>query len=114
MRRFVGDASHELRTPLTSVRGYTELYRSGATDDVELVLTRIDDESRRISLLVEGTDHRTVYLTVVNVKGQILFPYAVEIFFISPNDGKTVHFLAEGNVASHGNAGHRIRLTVTV
>lgn len=53
MRRFVGDASHELRTPLTSVRGYTELYRSGATDDVELVLTRIDDESRRMSLLVE-------------------------------------------------------------
>ncbi|WP_417291730.1 sensor histidine kinase [Corynebacterium nasicanis] len=53
MRRFVGDASHELRTPLTSVRGYTELYRSGATDDVEMVLTRIDDESRRMSLLVE-------------------------------------------------------------
>ena len=53
MRRFVGDASHELRTPLTSVRGYTELYRSGATDDVELVFTRIDDESRRMSLLVE-------------------------------------------------------------
>ncbi|AJK69713.1 sensor histidine kinase [Corynebacterium marinum] len=53
MRRFVGDASHELRTPLTSVRGYTELYRSGATDDVEMVFTRIDDESRRMSLLVE-------------------------------------------------------------
>ncbi len=53
MRRFVGDASHELRTPLTSVRGYTELYRSGATDDVDMVLTRIDDESRRMSLLVE-------------------------------------------------------------
>lgn len=53
MRRFVGDASHELRTPLTSVRGYTELYRSGATDDVDRVLAKIDDESRRMSLLVE-------------------------------------------------------------
>ncbi|QGU05504.1 sensor histidine kinase [Corynebacterium comes] len=53
MRRFVGDASHELRTPLTSVRGYTELYRSGATDDIDMVFTRIDDESRRMSLLVE-------------------------------------------------------------
>ncbi|RNE49851.1 sensor histidine kinase [Corynebacterium alimapuense] len=53
MRRFVGDASHELRTPLTSVRGYTELYRSGATRDIDLVLSRIDDESRRMSLLVE-------------------------------------------------------------
>ena len=53
MRRFVGDASHELRTPLTSVRGFTELYRSGATTDVDMVLKRIDDESRRMSLLVE-------------------------------------------------------------
>lgn len=53
MRRFVGDASHELRTPLTSVRGYTELYRSGATDDVDRVLSKIDDESKRMSLLVE-------------------------------------------------------------
>lgn len=53
MRRFVGDASHELRTPLTSVRGYTELYRSGATQDIDLVLTKIDDESRRMSVLVE-------------------------------------------------------------
>ncbi|WP_042440165.1 sensor histidine kinase [Corynebacterium halotolerans] len=53
MRRFVGDASHELRTPLTSVRGYTELYRSGATGDVDRVLTKINDESQRMSLLVE-------------------------------------------------------------
>ncbi|MEJ4126001.1 HAMP domain-containing sensor histidine kinase [Corynebacterium marquesiae] len=53
MRRFVGDASHELRTPLTSLRGYTELYRSGATKDVDLVFSKIDDESKRMSLLVE-------------------------------------------------------------
>ncbi|WIM67326.1 HAMP domain-containing sensor histidine kinase [Corynebacterium breve] len=53
MRRFVGDASHELRTPLTSLRGYTELYRQGATDDVDFVLTKIDDESKRMKLLVE-------------------------------------------------------------
>lgn len=53
MRRFVGDASHELRTPLTSLRGYTELYRSGATTDVDRVLGKIDAESTRMSLLVE-------------------------------------------------------------
>ncbi|MDR7330245.1 sensor histidine kinase [Corynebacterium guangdongense] len=53
MRRFVGDASHELRTPLTSVRGYVELYRSGATKDVDLVMDRIDAESGRMKLLVE-------------------------------------------------------------
>nr|VDG64051.1 sensor histidine kinase [Streptococcus thermophilus] len=53
MRRFVGDASHELRTPLTSVRGYTELYRAGATDDADMVLSKIDEESGRMKLLVE-------------------------------------------------------------
>lgn len=53
MRRFVGDASHELRTPLTSVRGYSELYRSGAVKDPEKVLHKIDEESKRMSLLVE-------------------------------------------------------------
>ncbi|WP_342356032.1 HAMP domain-containing sensor histidine kinase [Corynebacterium lizhenjunii] len=53
MRRFVGDASHELRTPLTSLRGYTELYRSGATDDVDRVLEKVNEESTRMSLLVE-------------------------------------------------------------
>ncbi|MCS4490287.1 HAMP domain-containing histidine kinase [Corynebacterium sp. ES2794-CONJ1] len=53
MRRFVGDASHELRTPLTSVRGYAELYRSGATQDACMVLDKIEEESSRMSLLVE-------------------------------------------------------------
>ncbi|WJY98262.1 sensor histidine kinase [Corynebacterium fournieri] len=53
MRRFVGDASHELRTPLTSVRGYTELYRKGMADDPDMVLSKIDEESARMQLLVE-------------------------------------------------------------
>ncbi|MGO1948132.1 MAG: sensor histidine kinase [Mycobacteriaceae bacterium] len=53
MRRFIGDASHELRTPLTSVRGYADLYRSGATDDPDMVMDRISDEAGRMSLLVE-------------------------------------------------------------
>lgn len=53
MRRFVGDASHELRTPLTSVRGYAELYRSGATQDADMVIDKIEAEAGRMSLLVE-------------------------------------------------------------
>ncbi|PRQ11552.1 two-component sensor histidine kinase [Corynebacterium sp. 13CS0277] len=53
MRRFVGDASHELRTPLTSVRGFAELYRSGAAPDADYVLGRIEDEADRMSVLVE-------------------------------------------------------------
>jgi two-component system OmpR family sensor kinase len=53
MRRFIGDASHELRTPLTSVRGYADLYRSGATDNPDMVIDRIAAEAGRMSLLVE-------------------------------------------------------------
>lgn len=53
MRRFVGDASHELRTPLTSVKGYSELYRSGATTDANLVVEKIEAEAERMSVLVE-------------------------------------------------------------
>lgn len=53
MRRFIGDASHELRTPLTSVRGYAELYTSGATNDAGMVMDKISEEAGRMSLLVE-------------------------------------------------------------
>ncbi len=53
MRRFLGDASHELRTPLTSVKGYAELYRSGATGNTDMVIEKIEEEASRMSLLVE-------------------------------------------------------------
>ncbi|MCW5185486.1 sensor histidine kinase, partial [Burkholderia cenocepacia] len=39
------------RTPLTSIRGYAELYRMGG--DPEMVLSKIDEESARMQLLVE-------------------------------------------------------------
>src|SRR5699024_8106706 len=38
MGRFVGGASHGLRPPVASVRAYTELYLSGITDDVDMLL----------------------------------------------------------------------------
>jgi two-component system, OmpR family, sensor kinase len=56
LRRFVADASHELRTPLTSIRGYTELYRSGAiTEGPQLAdaMRRIEGESQRMGGLVD-------------------------------------------------------------
>jgi two-component system, OmpR family, sensor kinase len=53
MRRFITDASHELRTPLTTIRGFAELYRQGAARDVELIMSRIESEARRMGLLVE-------------------------------------------------------------
>jgi two-component system OmpR family sensor kinase len=53
MRRFITDASHELRTPLTTIRGFAELYRQGAATDIEMLMNRIESESRRMGLLVE-------------------------------------------------------------
>jgi two-component system, OmpR family, sensor kinase len=56
LRLFVADASHELRTPLTSIRGYAELYRSGASrspEGIERVMARIEAEGARMSHMVE-------------------------------------------------------------
>jgi len=56
LRRFLADASHELRTPLSSIRGYAELYRMGAakdTADTEKSMRRIEEEARRMGVLVE-------------------------------------------------------------
>jgi two-component system, OmpR family, sensor kinase len=56
LRQFLADASHELRTPLASIRGYAELFRMGATrnrDDTALAMRRIEDEARRMGVLVE-------------------------------------------------------------
>ncbi|MCV7040819.1 two-component sensor histidine kinase [Mycolicibacterium moriokaense] len=53
MRRFITDASHELRTPLTTIRGFAELYRQGAADNIEMLMSRIESESSRMGLLVE-------------------------------------------------------------
>lgn len=56
LRQFAADASHELRTPLTSIRGYAELFRSGAAADPETlgrVMLRIESESTRMGKLVD-------------------------------------------------------------
>jgi two-component system OmpR family sensor kinase len=57
MRRFIADASHELRTPLTTIRGFAELYRQRAVltpaDDQGRIVRRIEDEAKRMGLLVE-------------------------------------------------------------
>lgn len=56
LRNFLAAASHELRTPLTSIRGYAELLRRGADrkpDDAALARRRIEDESIRMSALVD-------------------------------------------------------------
>lgn len=53
MRRFIADASHELRTPLTTIRGFSELYRQGASTDMPMLMSRIETQANRMSDLVE-------------------------------------------------------------
>lgn len=56
LQQFVADASHELRTPLTTVRGYSEVYLSGAATDaasVQQQMTRINAEAARMGRLVD-------------------------------------------------------------
>ncbi|WP_436761231.1 sensor histidine kinase [Streptosporangium sp. V21-05] len=54
VRRFAADASHELRTPLSTIRGYAELYRTGAlrAEDLPRIMGRIEDEATRMGDLV--------------------------------------------------------------
>ncbi|MFC7645350.1 sensor histidine kinase [Streptosporangium lutulentum] len=54
VRRFAADASHELRTPLSTIRGYAELYRTGAlrTEDLPRIMGRIENEATRMGDLV--------------------------------------------------------------
>lgn len=59
LRQFVADASHELRTPLTTIRGYAELFDRAPTgdlgelQDVGTAMRRIEEESRRMGMLVD-------------------------------------------------------------
>ncbi len=56
LRQFLADASHELRTPLASIRGYAELFRLGAARepaDTEKAMRRIEEEAKRMGVLVE-------------------------------------------------------------
>lgn len=60
LRQFVADASHELRTPVATIRGYAELYRTGAlagSDDLDDAMRRTEQEAIRMGALVDDLLH---------------------------------------------------------
>ena len=78
IRQFVADASHELRTPLTTVRGYSDLYESGAlhseaqvSDAMRRIRSEADRMNRIVSDLLElrGIEERPLALSACSVDG---------------------------------------------
>jgi two-component system OmpR family sensor kinase len=60
LRRFVADASHELRTPVATIRGYAELYRTGALagpEQLDDAMRRTEEEAVRMGTLVDDLLH---------------------------------------------------------
>ncbi len=111
MRRFVADASHELRTPLTSIRGYAELYRTGANspDHVERSFERIEQEATRMGGLVEDLvllarlDQERPFTTADVNLGEVVREAAADARAIEPDREIATHvgtgtMVVEGDV----------------
>ncbi len=112
MRRFIADASHELRTPLAAVSGYAELYRQGALPTSESVagaMGRIENESQRMSILVEDL------LTLARLDGERpLQLQTVDLAVLAADVAQDARTIEPGRVVTVGGLGGPIEPTLVV
>lgn len=112
MRRFIADASHELRTPLAAVSGYAELYRQGALptgDAVAGAMGRIENESQRMSVLVEDL------LTLARLDGERpLQLQTVDLAVLAADAAQDARTIEPSRVVTAGGLGGPIGPTLVV
>lgn len=99
-RRFITDASHELRTPVAIVRGNVELLRSGAlaAGDAQEALAMIDDESARMSRLLDEL------LSLARLEGAAHIFQPLEVRTILDEGAARARLLGERVISVHGPA----------
>jgi two-component system OmpR family sensor kinase len=98
LRQFVADASHELRTPVSTVRGYAELYRSGALDArvaLDDAMRRTEQEAIRMGGLVDDL------LTLANLdEGRPLEPSTVDLAAVATDAARDAAAVQPGRKIS--------------
>ena len=91
IKQFLADASHELRTPLTTVRGYADLYETGALTterDFSDAMRRIHSEADRMNRIVADLlELRSVEDTVLT-----LVPHRIDEILIQCADDLRVAY----------------------
>lgn len=119
MANFVADASHELRTPLTTVRGYSDLYLSGALNrdsDIHDAMSRISSTSARMSGIIEDllalvVEGETTALVPTSIDvGELLQQCAEEGHILDPS--RTFSVLCESGLTLSSDRDRVIRVVM--
>lgn len=119
LRQFVADASHELRNPVATIRGYAELYRSGALNDpneLAEAMRRTEQEALRMGSLVDDLLHlarldqgRPMEVAEVDL-GAVVADVVRDARAVEPE--RSIASVVEGPVTVTGDDG-RLRQVVT-
>jgi two-component system OmpR family sensor kinase len=143
MRAFIADASHELRTPLAAIHGWADLYLHDGVrewDEVDLAMTRILDESARMTDLVSqlltlaridsdalvGTDDVNLAALVTDVIGAVSVTAPEHFIRFTPEEITGPHVVGDAatlrqlitnlvaNATQHTPAGTTIEISLGI